>query len=106
MDNVKRVGRVSITSDDDIAGCLCKPGFISPTISFSFLKDNLSSFVRCDFPGLILGITINDENLEVPCMFRKIVSVHRVNSFTNTAFFVDCGDNNTDFQIYSLQVRV
>jgi len=103
MNEIKWIGRISITSDDNIPRCMFKSGLIGSSISLSFLKDYLCPFFWCDFPGFIFGITIDDDELKIPFFVVKIISIDRIDSFSYTSFFIKRGDNDINLQNYSLQ---
>ena len=74
MDEVERIGRISITGDDHIPGRIGQPCFIGSPVSLTFLDKDLCSFACCDVPCVIFGVPINDDDFKVPVLVVEEVS--------------------------------
>ncbi len=98
MKLVKRVGRIGIASDNDVTGCLLKAGLVCSPVPFSGLDDDYGTFRGRNLPSLVLGIAIDDEDLEVPASLFELLTRDGIDGLTNTGLFVDGGDDDADLQ--------
>ncbi len=106
MDEMEWIGCICIACDDDISGCGSYPDLIGSPISLSVLKNDSCSFPGSYLPCFILGISINDNNLKIPVVRSEIFFIDSINGFSDTSFFIDSGNDNTNLQNRSLQGKV
>lgn len=104
MELVERVGGVSIAGDDDVTSGVGESCLVGTSVAFVWLYNDGGAFLGCDVTGVVCGVTVDDDNLEVPAVVFKGLRGDGVDSFSDAGFFVEGRDDDADFQDMFLRV--